>query len=192
MPLLLELFLVFLKIGVVSFGGGYGMIPLIQQEVLSRGWLDADTLLNYIAIAESTPGPIAINMATFVGSNQAGFVGSLVATIGIVLPAFCIILLIAAVFRSFRNNKYVGAAFRTITPVILSLILSTGLLLVVYCIYANYHVGDPIGKWNWQGTVILVVVGIAMLVYRCVRKKSMPPIAIILLSAACGMLYFVP
>lgn len=73
MNIYLELFLVFLKIGAVSFGGGYGMISLIQQEMTSRGWIDAARLMDYIAIAESTPGPIAVNIATFVGSDQAGF-----------------------------------------------------------------------------------------------------------------------
>ena len=82
----LRLFLTFLKIGVVTFGGGYAMIPLIKDECLTAGWLTESELLNFIAVAESTPGPIAINMATFVGSSQAGFWGSLVATIGVVLP----------------------------------------------------------------------------------------------------------
>ena len=117
MSIYLELFLVFLKIGVVSFGGGYGMISLIQQEMTSRGWIDAERLMSYIAIAESTPGPIAVNIATFVGSDQAGFLGSLVATIGIVLPAFLIIIVIAAVFKTFAKNRYVKSAFASITSI---------------------------------------------------------------------------
>ena len=88
----LELFLNFLKIGVVSFGGGYGMIPLIQETVVTKGWLTQSEILNFIAVSESTPGPIAINMATFIGSSQGGFLGSFIATLGIVLPSFVIIL----------------------------------------------------------------------------------------------------
>lgn len=191
MNIYLELFLVFLKIGVVSFGGGYGMIALIQQEVTSRGWLDADALWNYIAIAESTPGPIAVNIATFIGSNQAGFWGSLIATIGIVLPAFCIILIIATVFKNFAKNKYVKAAFEGITPVIWGLIISTGLLLMVKCLYANYNNFDVKGEFNWHALIIFAIVGVTMIVYRLIKKKSMPPIATILVSAAAGMIYFI-
>ena len=91
----LELFLTFLQVGAFSFGGGYGMISLIRERVLAHGWLCEEELLNMIAVAESTPGPIAVNMATFVGSSQGGFLGALLATIGVVLPSFIIILLIS-------------------------------------------------------------------------------------------------
>ena len=90
----LQLFLTFLKIGAVSFGGGYGMISLIREDCLANAWLNEEELLNFIAVAESTPGPIAVNMATFIGSSQAGFGGALLATLGVVLPSFFIILLI--------------------------------------------------------------------------------------------------
>ena len=89
----LQLFLTFLKIGAFTFGGGYAMIPLIRESVLGYGWLSEEQILNFIAIAESTPGPIAVNMATFVGASQAGILGALVATLGVVLPSFIIILL---------------------------------------------------------------------------------------------------
>ena len=82
----LSLFLTFLKIGTFSFGGGYGMISVIRDECLSIGWLNEEQLMNFIAVAESTPGPIAINMATFVGSSQGGLLGAIVATAGVVLP----------------------------------------------------------------------------------------------------------
>ena len=191
MSIYLELFLVFLKIGVVSFGGGYGMISLIQQEMTSRGWIDAERLMSYIAIAESTPGPIAVNIATFVGSDQAGFLGSLVATIGIVLPAFLIIIVIAAVFKTFAKNRYVKSAFASITPVILGLILSTGLLMIVYCLYAQYNDFDAVGSFDWVALAILVTLVVCTVLYRVIRKKSMPPVATILLSAALGMMYFI-
>ena len=92
----LELFLTFLQIGAFSFGGGYGMISLIREKVLMYGWLTEEEMLNMIAVAESTPGPIAVNMATFVGSSQGGFLGAILATLGVVLPSFIIILIIAA------------------------------------------------------------------------------------------------
>ena len=97
----LELFLTFLQIGAFSFGGGYGMISLIREKVLMHGWLTEEELLNMIAVAESTPGPIAVNMATFIGAEQGGIPGALFATLGVVLPSFFIILFIASLMRNF-------------------------------------------------------------------------------------------
>ena len=101
----LELFLTFLMIGAVSFGGGYGMIALIRQEVLSRGWLTEAELMDRIAVAESTPGPIAVNIATFVGSSEGGILGALLATLGVVLPSFIVILIVAKFYLKFKNSK---------------------------------------------------------------------------------------
>lgn len=190
MSIYLTLFLVFLKIGAVSFGGGYGMISLIQQEVTTRGWLTDDQLWNYIAIAESTPGPIAVNIATFVGQEQGGFWGSLCATLGIVLPAFIIILIIATFFSGFAKMKYVKAAFEGITPVIWGLIISTGLLLIVYCFYANYNNFEVKGSFDFYALAIFIVLGTVMLIYKKVRKKTLPPIATILISAGLGMIIY--
>ena len=101
MEKLIFLFLTFLEIGAVSFGGGYGMISLIREKVLQYGWLSESDFLNFIAVSESTPGPLAVNMATFIGSSQAGLAGAAAATFGVVLPSFVIILIIAALIRSF-------------------------------------------------------------------------------------------
>ena len=119
----LKLFLTFLKIGAVSFGGGYGMISLIRDDCLSNGWLSEDQLLNFIAVAESTPGPIAVNMATFVGSSQAGMLGAFCATLGVVLPAFAIILLSASVFTRLLKYGGVKAVLSGIRPAIVALIM---------------------------------------------------------------------
>ena len=97
--MLLKLFLIFFEIGAVSFGGGYGMVSLIREIVLSNGWMTESEFMSFVAVTESTPGPIAVNMATFVGASQAGAPGALVATLGVVLPSFIIILLIAALLR---------------------------------------------------------------------------------------------
>ena len=93
----LRLFLIFLKIGALSFGGGYSMLPMVQDEVISRGWLTEGELMNFVGVAESTPGPIAVNLATFIGSAQAGILGALCATLGVVLPSFIIILIILTI-----------------------------------------------------------------------------------------------
>ena len=116
----LKLFLNFLKIGAVSFGGGYGMISLIKDDCLSNGWLTEEELLNFIAVAESTPGPIAVNMASFVGSSQGGILGAFLATLGVVLPSFLIILLIASVFTRLLKYAGVKAVIGGIKPTIIA------------------------------------------------------------------------
>ena len=107
--MLLELFLGFLKVGCFAFGGAYGAIPLIRDVVLSYGWMGDEELTYLIAVSESTPGPIMVNLATYVGSSQAGFLGAATATLAVVFPAFCIILLITAVLKTAVKNKYTQA-----------------------------------------------------------------------------------
>ena len=122
----LDLFLTFFKIGAFTFGGGYAMIPLIQREVCdNKKWLNEDDILEVIAIAESTPGPVAINAATFVGSRTAGTLGAACATLGIVLPSFLIISLISLVLKTFQESKAVKYAFMGIRAGVLALILKT-------------------------------------------------------------------
>ncbi len=183
---LFTLFFTFFKIGLFTFGGGYGMIPLVQQETVSHGWLDEATLLQYIGICESTPGPIAVNMATFVGSSQAGFVGSLCCTLGVVLPAFLIMLLIASVFSGFRKNPYVDAAMSGIRPAVAGLITATGAAIALKCLFANLPdlsraVPDP-GQW-----LVALLLAAGLFVYCRILKKKFSPILLILYAAACGI-----
>lgn len=119
-----QLFLTFLKIGTFTFGGGYAMIPLIQKETVDkRGWITDSDILEIIAIAESTPGPIAINAATFVGFRVGGFLGALLATLGIILPSFLIIFCISFVLKEFQSVKLVQQAFYGIRIAVLALII---------------------------------------------------------------------
>ncbi len=121
---ILQLFLVFLKIGAFTFGGGYAMIPIIQKEIVEKKkWITDDDILEIIAIAESTPGPIAINSATFVGYRVAGFFGAMFATLGVVLPSFVIILLISFVLREFQDIPAVQYAFNGIRAGVLALLI---------------------------------------------------------------------
>ena len=122
--LLWRIFLAFFKIGTFTFGGGYAMIPLIQAEAAEKnGWVSDEDILEIVAIAESTPGPIAINAATFVGYRACGVIGSVCATLGVVLPSFLIILAISFVLREFQENLYVQYAFRGIRAGVLALIV---------------------------------------------------------------------
>ena len=118
----LDLFLGFLKVGCFSFGGAYGAIPLIRDVVMKYGWLTEDQLTYMIAVSESTPGPIMVNLATYVGSSQAGVLGSLVATLAVVLPSFIIILIVAKCYDKFRNSKVVKGCMSGLKPAVVGLI----------------------------------------------------------------------
>lgn len=123
----INLFFTMLKIGLFTFGGGYAMITLLENEfVTKRGWLENDEFLNIVTIAESTPGPIAINAATYVGYKMAGIVGSLAATIAVCIPSFVIIYLISLFFDAFMQLEYVAYAFEGIQVCVIFLILSAG------------------------------------------------------------------
>ena len=128
---LLTLFFTMLKIGAFTFGGGYAMISLLENEFVSkRGWMAREEFLDMVAIAESTPGPIAINAATYIGYKLAGLWGALIATVGVVLPSFTVIYLISLFFDAFLSLKAVAAAFRGIQVCVIYLILSAGLKLL--------------------------------------------------------------
>lgn len=125
---LVELFLVFFKLGLFTFGGGYAMIPQIKEVVIERKhWLTEDEFLEVIAISESTPGPMAINLATYIGFKKAKFLGALFSTIGVIIPSFVIILIISLFFDKFINNKYVSYAFVGIKCAVAILIISASL-----------------------------------------------------------------
>ena len=180
----LELFLVFFKIGLFTFGGGYGMIPLVSQETVSRGWMDEAAIVRFIGVCESTPGPIAVNMATFVGSAQAGFWGAVCATAGVVLPALIVMLLIAAVLKGFRDNKWVRAAMSGIRPVVAGMIAATGLCVGLRCLVPG--LGKAAAALDSRQLVVMAVLGVGALVWKKGLKRSFSPIALILFSAAVG------
>lgn len=184
----LTLFLVFFKIGLVSFGGGYSMLPMIQDEVISRGWLTEETLMNFIGVSESTPGPIAVNIATFIGSSQAGILGALCATVGVVLPSFIVILLIAAVFKNFLKNQWVQGALVGIRGVIIGLICATGLWMALQLFF--FTGADSSFLFDWKAVVIAAGLTAVVIVMKKGFKKSASPIVLILISAALGMLLY--
>ena len=123
--MLLKLFTTFFKIGLFSFGGGFAMIPLIQREVIERRkWIDKKDFLDMLVLAQSTPGPIAVNTSVFVGYKTAGVAGAITATLGTILPSFMVILLLALFFAEVRENRYVDAAFRAMRPAVVALIVA--------------------------------------------------------------------
>lgn len=185
----LTLFLTFLEIGAVSFGGGYAMISLIREKVLSYGWLSEEELLNMIAVSESTPGPIAVNMATFVGSSQAGFLGSLVATLGVVLPSFIIILVIAALIRNFLKYKGVQAFLGGIRPCVVALILATAITMLISTLVGFEKAGDSFSP-DLRAIAIFAILVATAAVFRLARKKAPSPILMIVISAGLGMIFY--
>ena len=181
----LQLFYEFFIIGLFTFGGGYAMIPLIQDAAVNSGWLTLEEFYNFIGICESTPGPIAVNMATYVGSTQGGILGSLCATLGVVLPSFIIILLIAALFSKFTQNKYFKYFIKGVRPVIVSLILFAGIKLLLNCIGIN--INNFKVTLNYISIIIFILIlGIYFLVTK-IFKKKLSAIYIILISAVLGI-----
>ena len=185
----LTLFWTFFEIGLFTFGGGYAMISLIREKALTLGWLTEEELLNMIAVSESTPGPIAVNMATFVGSTQGGFWGSLVATLGVVLPSFVIILLIAALIRNFLKYKSVQAFLGGVRPCVVALILATGLTMALSTLLRLTTVSSGIAP-DVRGICIFVILLAVAFLFGKLKKKKPSPILMILLSAGLGILFY--
>ncbi len=184
----LELFLVFLKIGAVSFGGGYGMIALVREEVLARGWMDEERFLNFIAVSESTPGPLAVNMATFVGAEQGGFWGSALATLGVVLPSFLLILLIACLLKNLLRYHAVQAFLGGVRPAVVGLVLATavGMMGDVFLSAAD----GGAHAFDFRAAILFALLLLAALGYRKVFGKKISPILLILFSAGLGILFY--
>ena len=179
----LDLFLGFLKVGCFAFGGAYGAIPLIRDVIMSYAWLSDETLTYMIAVSESTPGSIMVNLATYVGSNQAGFWGAVVATLAVVLPSFFIILLVTAFLKSALKNKYVQAVLSGLKPCVIGIVLATGVYLIVQnCLSVSNGMNIDI-----ISLVITLALAIIMIAYKHVSKKKMSPIMLIILSAIIGM-----
>ncbi len=168
----LELFWTFFLIGAFTFGGGYAMLPLIQIEVVNKGWLANEAVVNFVAVSESTPGPFAVNMATYVGSEMGGILGAACATLGVILPSFVIILIVAKCYDRFKKSKLVKGAMSGLKPAVIGMI-GTAVL--------------SIGKTVFVQPGLLVSVGI-FAVMTVLAFKKVHPIIIICISAAAGIL----
>lgn len=189
----LKLFLTFLEIGTVSFGGGYGMISLVREKVLTHGWLTEQEFLNMIAVSESTPGPIAVNMATFVGSTQGGVLGAVLATLGVVLPAFVIMLLISSVIRNFLKYAGVQATLGGIRPAVVGLIIATASTMILSSVIGIKTVSEGFllpAPDVIKNIVIFAIVVLVSFLYKKFRKKKISPILIILISGVLGLVLF--
>ena len=182
----LDLFLGFLKVGCFAFGGAYGAIPLIRDVVLSYGWLSDETLTYMIAVSESTPGPIMVNLATYVGSSQVGMLGAIVSTLAVVLPSFIIILLVTALLKTELKNKYVQAVLRGLKPCVIGIVLATGIYMVVNNCFGSVSALSA----NYQAIIITAILVASMFGYKHFKKKKLSPVLLIVLSAVAGMVIY--
>lgn len=178
----LDLFLTFLKIGAFTFGGGYAMLPLIQSEVVEKGWLTSDRLIDFIAVSEATPGPFAINISTYIGSVQGGFWGALCATFGVVLPSFAVILLIARAYRKYAQSKYVKGCMSGLKPAVIGLIAAAAVSVGQTAFFGNGISAEAILNPTFFVSVGILAVSLLL------EYKKAPPISIIIISAAAGII----
>jgi chromate transporter len=194
----LLLFYEYFKIGLFTIGGGYAMLPAVRQVVLQRCWMTNDQLIGFVGIAESTPGPFAINLATFVGMEVGkstslgifgGFLGATLATFAVVLPSLVIIIIVTRLFDKFRTNRYVQGALYGITPVVVGLVLSSALTVTVSVVLPNFSFSDinaaSFAEFRLMPLILLIVLFPASRLK--INHKKIHPIWLILLSAGVGI-----
>ncbi len=182
---ILTLFWIFFKIGLFTFGGGYAMIPLIQAEMVGRGYIDYELMVDFIGISESTPGPLAVNMATFIGMNQYGLIGAFATTLGVVLPSFIIISLIAAFGSKALDSLWFKRAFLGLRPVVIGLIVGVSVTLAIRSFLPNTILNErtfDLSSFRFEGLIILVIIALLKFIWK------IPPIRLILIAAVLGIL----
>ena len=175
--MLIRLFISFIKIGLFSFGGGYAMIPLIQQEIVNQGWLTTEELISIISIAEMTPGPFAINSATYIGIIQNGILGAVISTVAVVLPSFAVVMALSTIFARYREHRLLSGLLHGIRPVVVALIASAALLIAKTALVADDVV-------EIRSIIILV------LSFFAVKRFKVHPILVILGAALLGVLIY--
>ena len=176
----LDLFLTFFKIGAFTFGGGYAMLPFVEQEVLAHEWMTLNEIIDFIAVSESTPGPFAINVATYVGTHTAGLAGAFMATLGVILPSFIIILIIAQAYEKFRDSIAVKSVMSGLRPAVVGLI-GAAVLTVAQSVFLGNE-SQPV-----KSTQLAVSLALFCLSTWLIVKKKIHPIVVILIAAGAGI-----
>lgn len=179
-----DLFLNFFLISCFSFGGAYGAIPLIRDTVLSNGWLSEERLSYMIAISESTPGPIMVNLATYIGNEQGGFWGSVIATVAVILPAYLVIMLVVSIMKSIIKTPCVQAVLSGLKPCVSGIVFATGIYMVVQNCFPSFT------SLDLRSTFITLFLAAMMLAYKFFAKKNMSPLVLIGISACIGIIVF--
>ena len=177
----------FFKIGLFTIGGGYAMIPMIEEQAIAYGWITELELLDFLAVSESTPGPFAVNIATFIGFNQGGIIGAIFTTIAVITPSFIIILLIAKFLTSFADNKTVQGILSGIKPIVVGLLIGVVLNLIFKGITTDSFDINNFSLQQIDFRVIIIIV-IILTISRIFKKIN--PIFLILISGALGYLFY--
>ena len=185
-----ELFYTFFLIGLFTFGGGYAMIPMIQEQVVGKGWISGETLTDFIAISEVTPGPFALNISTFIGNNVAGIFGAICSTIGVILPSLIIIIIIAMILNKFMKNRFVQGALKGVKQIVLALILSVAITLLIKVLFFGGHSLTGEFTFDRKSFALLILLISTLLLFKKINKKSLNPIALLGLSALFGIIIF--
>ncbi|MCI7624073.1 MAG: chromate transporter [Clostridiales bacterium] len=190
MSLYLRLFWEFFKTGLFAVGGGMATLPFMYDISDKTGWFTHSMLADMVAVSESTPGPIGVNMATYVGFVTGGIPGAVVATVGLVTPSVILILLIARVLKAFRENQYVDAGFYGLRPCSVGLIAAAGVLVIKLALFNTElyaSTGALLDLFNFKALILAAVLLVAT---RCIKKlKGLHPIVFILASAVIGIVF---
>ena len=186
----LQLFLTFLKVGTFAFGGGYAMLSLIGDSVLKYGWMTEEELLNFVGVETVIPGPIAVNMATYIGYEQGGFLGALLATIGVVLPSFVIILVVAACIKNLLKYPPVKTFIASMRPALGGLIVSVAVTMALTVFFGIDTVSSINLSFDWRTLVVLAVVMAIAIIWKRIKKKEFSSILLVVISGIVGMLLF--
>ena len=185
-----QLFFTFLKVGAFTFGGGYAMLSLIGDSVLKYGWMTEEEFLNFIGVETVIPGPIAINMATYIGYGQGGFLGALLATLGVALPSFVIILVIAMFIRNLIKYPPVKSFIIGMRPALGGLILSVAVTMALTVFLGIDNVKTANVAFDWRMLVILAIVVFVPLIWKRRRKKEISSVVLVVISGILGALLF--
>ena len=186
----LQLFLTFLKVGTFAFGGGYAMLSLIGDSVLGYGWMTEEELLNFVGVETVIPGPIAVNMATYIGYEQGGFLGALLATIGVVLPSFVIILVVAACIKNLLKYPPVKTFIASMRPALGGLIVSVAVTMALTVFFGIDTISSINLSFDPRTLVVLAVVIAIPVIWKRIKKKEFSSILLVVISGVLGMLLF--
>lgn len=184
--ILLELLAGFLEIGLFSFGGGYGAIPLIREVVLSYGWIEEEKLAYIIAVSESTPGPIMVNMATYIGSVKAGVPGAVIATAAVILPAFLIVILLTVLLKKLVEKNFVQSMLGALTSCVIGVILATGVFMILTNCIGSFTVFSV----DLTAVVLTAVLGAVYFGSKLIWKNGISPILLICIAGVAGVIAY--
>ncbi len=186
----LQLFLTFLKVGAFAFGGGYAMLSLIGDSVLKYGWMTEEELLNFVGVETVIPGPIAVNMATYIGYEQGGFLGALLATIGVVLPSFIVILIVATFIKNLLKYPPVKTFIASMRPALGGLIVSVAITMGLTVFLGIDTIRNINISFDWRTLVVLAVVIAIPIAWKRFKKNEFSSILLVVISGILGMLLF--